>query len=85
MPFINEIVSFLKPNNYSNEFLIINLGGVAVYIEGVKQVLNVSVDLVELKSKSKKISVLGNNLVIDELSNQCVTVIGENINVAVEQ
>jgi sporulation protein YqfC len=75
--FFNEIKEGIKNINVTNEYNIVNVSGRLVYIEGHKGLLILSKEKMNLKLKKGYISVLGHDLVLSELYDQCIKISGK--------
>jgi len=76
--FFEEIKKGLKKtDNEFNGYNIINMSGRLVYVEGHRGLLALSKELVVFKTKHKNISVVGKDMILEELSENTLKISGE--------
>lgn len=79
MSFFNEIAAALglDKSSVANGYQIINYNGDAVYAEGFKRVLSIGAEEVVLGLKKGRVTIVGEELSVKELSGNTVIVCGK--------
>lgn len=76
--FFDEIKSGLrKVDDKLNSYCMINLSGKLLYVEGHKGILALSKELVVFKTKFTKVSVTGEGMLLEELSENTLKISGK--------
>lgn len=75
--FINELSSKLGLDDVVCAYSTVVFGNFAVYVEGTKKVTSCNENEIKLKTKNKKIVIIGKLLKIKEIGNGNVYVTGE--------
>ena len=77
MSLIGEIEKLINEELSTIEYRIINIGGKNLYIEGIKNIINLSKNSMEFQLKKRTILIKGSNLIIKYLDNSTVHIFGE--------
>ena len=72
-----EIKKNLKLPNFNEEFLLVNINGKALYVEGQKGLLFLSEEKIMFKVNKKIVVVYGKNLKIKEMTKETISLTGE--------
>lgn len=75
--FFDEIKSSAKHNSFCSDFNVVNMSGRIIYVEGHKGLNILSKEKIVLLVKSGSISIDGEQLVLQELYDDCVKIIGK--------
>ena len=75
--FFNEIKSGIKNLDIKNGYNIVNVSGKLCYIEGHKGLKKLSRELIVLSLKHGQISIIGKQLVLREMYDDCIKISGE--------
>jgi len=81
MSLLNEIEKFLNPTQASVNFRIVNVGGNALYVEGIKNVVEFGEKSIKIQLKKLLLEVGGNNLKTKYLDKTTCVIEGEIISV----
>lgn len=77
MSLIGEIEKLINEELSTVEYRIINIGGKNLYIEGIKNIINLSKNSMEFQLKKRTIIIKGSDLIIKYLDNSTVHIFGE--------
>lgn len=77
MSLIGEIEKLINEELSTVEYRIINIGGKNLYIEGIKNIINLSKNSMEFQLKKRTILIKGSNLIIKYLDNSTAHIFGE--------
>ena len=77
MSLIGEIEKLINEELSTVEYRIINIGGKNLYIDGIKNIINLSKNVMEFQVKKRTILIKGNNLIIKYLDDSTVHIFGE--------
>ncbi len=83
MGLLEEIDKMLTPSMSSVNYRIINLGGRALYIEGIKSVVSFGIDEMQFQLKKGILKVTGIDLCVKYLDKTTCTLEGNIISVVV--
>ena len=75
--FFDEIKQGIKNVKAINEYNIVNVSGRIVYVEGHKGLALLSPQKMNLRLKKGYVSIVGNELVLRELYDQCIKITGK--------
>ncbi|MCI9031517.1 MAG: hypothetical protein HFK09_03225 [Clostridia bacterium] len=76
MSFFKEVAERLGGESIGS-YTVINYGGEAVYIEGVKRIVSIDSENMRFACGGIKLALDGENLKVSELGGGCVTVTGK--------
>ena len=77
MSFFNDFLDYFDVSDMSNQISIFSIIGIGLIVEGNVSVLNLSSELIELKTPKGKISIFGENLLIKSISKGEVVIEGK--------
>ena len=77
MSFFNDFLDYFDVSDMSNQISIFSIIGIGLIVEGNVSVLNLSSELIELKTPKGKISISGENLLIKSISKGEVVIEGK--------
>ena len=77
MSLIAEIEKLINAEMSTIDYRILNIGGKNIYIEGIKNVVNLTNKCMEFQLKKSTIIIKGNNLKIKYLDGSTAHVLGE--------
>lgn len=83
MSFFREVAESLGGQTLGS-YTVINYGGKAVYIEGIKRIISVATSIIRLDCGKHRLCVNGEGLTVSELGGGCMTVTGKIFSVEEE-
>ena len=84
MSFFKEVADSLGGESVGS-YTVINYGGEAVYIEGVKRIISIDPENMRFACGRTKLALIGDKLKVSELGGGCVTVTGKVRSVSEEE
>lgn len=85
MSFFKEVADALNATGKSGDgYNIINYGGEAIYIEGIRRILSIDPVNMRFDCKKKIIVLSGENLRVSQMEDGCVVVVGKVVSVMAE-
>lgn len=85
MSFFKEVADVLNASGKCGDgYNIINYGGEAIYIEGIRRILSIDPQNMRFDCKKKIISLTGEDLNVSQMEDGCAVVVGKVICVTAE-
>lgn len=85
MSFFKEVADVLNSSGRTGDgYNIIDYGGEAIYIEGIRRILSIEPQLMRFDCKKKVIVLCGEKLAVHEMEDGCAVIVGKIVSVTAE-